>query len=221
MSRPLDRVALRRVQAAFERIGLLMQADASLPSVTTLVCEGPVRGSWWSHPRAHEIYDVIQAFDHEGKGALRTKLVNGKVTYVHPRLWPALVRAAGTRSLADAVSPVARELRARVSRQGSVRTDELRDAGFAPSRAIGQAVRELEARLLVHTDEVHTESGAHAKRVQTWGRWARDAGVGPGRLTLPGARLALEQAAGRLGAEGEGHIALPWQARERNRSRVR
>jgi hypothetical protein len=44
-------------------------------------------------------------------------------------------------------------------------------------RSIGDAVRELEARLLVHSIEIHTELGAHAKQLQTWNEWRKEVGL--------------------------------------------
>ena len=52
-----------------------------------------IRGSWWGHPRGREIYRLSEAVTDSGEVLLCT-LVDGKVTYVHRRLWPALVRLA-------------------------------------------------------------------------------------------------------------------------------
>ena len=49
--------------------------------------------SWWGHPRSHEIFRALSAID-DCPDVLCFKIVAGKVTFVHRRLWPALVRLA-------------------------------------------------------------------------------------------------------------------------------
>ena len=53
----------------------------------------PVRGSWWSHPRSREIFAVTRAV-RDSDDVLVCRLIDGKITFVHRRLWPALVRVA-------------------------------------------------------------------------------------------------------------------------------
>jgi hypothetical protein len=54
---------------------------------------GPIRGSWWGHPKGHEIFRVTEGVC-ESPEVLVCKLIDGKVTYIHRRLWPALVKLA-------------------------------------------------------------------------------------------------------------------------------
>src|SRR6478672_11086794 len=49
---------------------------------------------WWSHPKSHEIFAVTRAV-RDSDDILVCRLIKGKITFVHRRLWPALVRAAG------------------------------------------------------------------------------------------------------------------------------
>ena len=51
------------------------------------------RGSWWGHPEHDEIFRVLNEATSSDQ-VVRLKLVDGKVTLVHRRLWPALVRVA-------------------------------------------------------------------------------------------------------------------------------
>ena len=53
----------------------------------------PVRGSWWSDRRSHEIFALTRAV-RDSKDVCVCRLAGGKITYVHRRLWPALVRIA-------------------------------------------------------------------------------------------------------------------------------
>jgi hypothetical protein len=83
-----------RGAALVEEHGVLLQsAKGPVPNLADLVAGERIRGSWWSHPRSHDIFDAVnEARDSDDVVALR--LVRGKVTLVHRRLWPALVRIA-------------------------------------------------------------------------------------------------------------------------------
>src|SRR4029450_3916096 len=72
---------------------LLESAHGPLPSVAEMVAGEPIRGSWWSHRGSHGIFDALSSLA-ESPDVVRTRLVNGKVTLVHRRLWPALARVA-------------------------------------------------------------------------------------------------------------------------------
>src|SRR5262249_39362721 len=54
---------------------------------------GPIRGSWWSHPKSRAIFRVLRAVN-DSPDILVCRFVGGKITFVHRRLWPALVRLA-------------------------------------------------------------------------------------------------------------------------------
>ena len=80
--------------AFVKRHGVVLQAArGSVPSLAEAVVGGKIRGSWWGHPEAREIYRLCEAVC-QSSDVLVCKLVEGKVTYVHRRLWPALVRLA-------------------------------------------------------------------------------------------------------------------------------
>ena len=66
---------------------------ARLPNVAELVAGEPISGSWWGHPQGHAIFAALQSLD-DSPDVVRLRLVNGKVTLVHRRMWPALVRVA-------------------------------------------------------------------------------------------------------------------------------
>src|SRR4249919_2131740 len=80
--------------AALIEHGMLLQsARGPLPNVADLVAGEPISGSWWGHPQGHAIFAALQSLD-DSPDVVRLRLVNGKVTLVHRRLWPALVRVA-------------------------------------------------------------------------------------------------------------------------------
>jgi hypothetical protein len=53
-----------------------------------------VRGSWWAHPKGNQIFQLSRAI-RRSPDVLVCRLVDGKITYIHRRLWPALVSLAG------------------------------------------------------------------------------------------------------------------------------
>lgn len=72
---------------------VLEAATGPVPSLARAIAGGPIRGSWWGHARSHEIFVLTRAI-RDSPDVLVCRLVDGKVTYVHRRLWPALVRVA-------------------------------------------------------------------------------------------------------------------------------
>jgi len=80
--------------AFVKRHGIVLQAARGpVPSLAEAIAGGPIRGSWWGHPRGQEIFRVSEEVG-ESADVLVCKLVDGKVTFVHRRLWPALVKLA-------------------------------------------------------------------------------------------------------------------------------
>ena len=72
---------------------VLAAAKGPVPRLADFIAGEPIKGSWWAHPKSHEIFAIFQEVD-ESPDILICRLVNGKVTFVHRRLWPALVRVA-------------------------------------------------------------------------------------------------------------------------------
>lgn len=72
---------------------VLASAKGPVPRLAEAVAGEPVRGSWWGHPKGKEIFAILRGVA-ESDDVLVCRLCGGKVTYVHRRLWPALVRAA-------------------------------------------------------------------------------------------------------------------------------
>jgi hypothetical protein len=199
------------VEREFARIGVLLRHDPILPSFTTLAVGGPIRGSWWSHPRTHEIYDLLQRFD-RAAGLLSVKLVNEKVTYVHRRLWPALLSLSQGRGAwqREGLAPPTRALLRSVQRRGAIRADRI---SLNPPSRRALTIRELEVRLLVHTTSVHTETGAHRKLLRSWARWCADSDYSFERISPAEARHQLEVAVRSLAVPGAPQLRLPWTER--------
>jgi hypothetical protein len=187
------------------RCGLLMLADARLSSLTTLIAGGPVKGSWWSHPRGKEIFAASNALA-ERDDVLALKLVAGKVTFVHRKLWPSLfaVATAGDEWQTKGLSARARALLAKLRADSPLRCDD---------KATTAAARDLEERLLAPTTQVHTASGAHALQVESWERWSARVGLKEPIPALGDAKRELELAITALGA-ADAQSLVPWRARK-------
>jgi len=190
--------------ALLKEHGLLLVTDPRLPSLVALLAGGPVRGSWWGHERGQAIFTAASELEDHPDVAL-VKLVAGKATFVHRSLWPALlaVGGAGAAWQTGGLPAAARTLRARVEKEGTLRADRLSPAARSQTRI-------LELRLLVHAASVHTETGAHAKALESWSHWAKRRRVRPLRSAEQG-RQRLEAAAAALAAGRAARARLPWE----------
>jgi hypothetical protein len=72
---------------------VLASGKGPVPNLAEAVAGGPIRGSWWGHPKGQEIFLALGAVG-DSPDILCFRLVDGKITFVHRRLWPALVRLA-------------------------------------------------------------------------------------------------------------------------------
>ena len=72
---------------------VLVSAKGPVPCLTEAIAGEPIRGSWWGHPKSHQIWAILEAVT-DSKDVLVCRLVKGKITLVHRRLWPALARLA-------------------------------------------------------------------------------------------------------------------------------
>src|SRR5882672_5155116 len=68
-------------------------ARTSVPNLAQEVAGEPLRGSWWAHTKGGEIFLLSRAI-RRAPDVLVCRLVDGKITYVHRRMWPALVSLA-------------------------------------------------------------------------------------------------------------------------------
>lgn len=83
--------------------GVVLESGAGpVPSLANAIAGEAIRGSWWGHERSREVFALTRSI-RDDPDVLVCRLIDGKITYVHRRLWAALVRVAGrfpTRNLA-------------------------------------------------------------------------------------------------------------------------
>lgn len=133
--------------AFVERHGIVLESarHATLPSIAQAIAGKPVRGSWWGHPQGREIFAATRAL-RGSPHVLTCRIVDGRISFVHERLWPALAR------LAERFAParIARLQEVHTTR-GRHRVDEVAFPLWLPVHAAAEAgqleVAEAEAQL--------------------------------------------------------------------------
>jgi hypothetical protein len=84
----------RAALAFIRRHGIVLEGGRGpVPSLAEAVAGAPIRGSWWGHAKRRQIFALTRAV-RDSADVLVCRLVDGKITYVHSRLWPAVVRLA-------------------------------------------------------------------------------------------------------------------------------
>ena len=82
-------------QEALEFVALhgivLESAKGPVPNLADTVAGERIQGSYWGHPMGDEIFMLTRTI-RSSEEILVCRLVEGKVTYVHERLWPAIFR---------------------------------------------------------------------------------------------------------------------------------
>ncbi len=197
--------------------GLFLLSDKNLPSLVTMIIGVPVRGSWWAHPLCHEIYMVSQRLrNHRDVAVL--KLVSGKTTFVHRSRWSALYALANAADTWQTVglAASATELLAKVRDLGILKMDEV--GGRRSKKELGEDARLLESRLLVFGDDVHTDSGAHVKRIETWNHWCTRVSLAPDRrISSSNGRASFDSLAEAWRRQFETVVSLPWHQGQKRR----
>ena len=72
---------------------VLVSAKGSVPRLAEYIGGAPIKGSWWAHPQAHAIFALINVLA-DSEQVVICRMIEGRLTMVHRRLWPSLVRAA-------------------------------------------------------------------------------------------------------------------------------
>jgi hypothetical protein len=182
---------------------MLVSQDKLLPSVVGIMTGERLNRSWWNHPKAHKIFGCLERLG-EDSDVLVSRLIGGKVTYIHRRLWPAFLAVAtsGEPWQKRGLSGDARRLLKAM-------------LGSGIQRAKGSAARELQERLLVRGEEIHTEAGRHELVLQTWESWSAQRAIDQISATV--GREHLERVVRNM----EGSTALlPWHRFDKPKRRT-
>lgn len=188
--------------------GLLLLSDASLPSVSGLIANEKLRGSWWSHKQGQTIFTVSEMLE-DHPDVMIMKLISGKVTFVHRELWDRIYSIGVAREewQLKKLSTNAKALLKAMDEASWMQTNKLGKA-FGPKPS--DTARELELRLLIHAEQIHTESGAHAKVLETWPAWAKRVGFRARAKNPLAARRFLEQRVTEINNKHNASGSLPW-----------
>lgn len=68
---------------------VLASARGPVPCIAEAVAGQPIVGSWWAHPKGKAIFAALSELD-DSDDVRCFKLIDGKITFVHRRVWPAL-----------------------------------------------------------------------------------------------------------------------------------
>ena len=81
--------------AFVERHGIVLESTRrdAIPSLADAVAGETLSGNWWGHARGKQIFAASRVV-RDAPDVLVCRLVDDKITFVHARLWPALVRLA-------------------------------------------------------------------------------------------------------------------------------
>jgi hypothetical protein len=138
---------------------LLASARGPVPNVAELVAGEPIRGSWWGHPAGSEIYHALGALA-DSPDVVRLRLINRKITLVHRRVWPALVRVA-PRFHAQQLTAVDQEH----TPSGAHRNVEIPYPGWVPADVVAAASTLSEAEAFAALPQcLHPRWGGDASR---------------------------------------------------------
>ena len=202
-----------QVFSKLKKFGFLLESDSKLPSVCSIVTGAPLKGSWWSHPLAQTIFQVNEKLD-DHPDVLLAKLVSGKVTFVHRQMWSevASIGRAQEPWQTESLSTDARALLKLIESNDWLRTDQIAShkVGLKLTGKPGDTARELERKLLVHADQFHTETGAHAKMLETWNHWSKRVGYNAADISSADAKQEIEERLGKLNEQFGGTGRLPW-----------
>ena len=84
----------RRALAFVRKHGIVLEsARGPVPSLADEIAGGRITGSWWHHAKRRDIFRATRAV-RDADAVLVCRLIGGRVTFVHRRLWPALIRLA-------------------------------------------------------------------------------------------------------------------------------
>jgi len=122
---------------------VLSAARGPVPRMVDVIAGEDVRGSWWAHPKSHQIFAIFQQLA-DSPEILVCRLIKGKITFVHRHVWPALVR------LSDRIAPTSiAEVHQEHTAKGHHVAHEVRYPAWVPEEVFDEAGRLSESEALV------------------------------------------------------------------------
>src|SRR5262249_24020961 len=79
-----------------------------------------------------------------------------------------------------------------------------------PGSSLSKPATELELKLLVYSEQFHTESGAHVRRLESWDHWTSRGGFTGDEITPERGKLELEKVLASMNRKFKGEGRLPW-----------
>jgi hypothetical protein len=189
---------LKQLRHELDKDGILLLTDAALPSITSIIAGKPVKGSWWGHPQGNLMYNLSNEMMDE-PDVLVLKLINKKVTYLQQRHWDALfaIGCAKEKWQLDKLAAAAKTLLKKVEAKGGV-------------QAVGKFAAILEARLLIYSESIHTDSGKHVRLLSSWKNLMRSKTYTPKKLGYPSAISHFEAIQQTLSSKYNSKVRMPW-----------
>ena len=200
-------------KSVFSRLrmqGFLLLSDPKLPSVCSLIAGQALKTSWWSHPMAQAIFKVNGKLE-DHPDVLVTKLISGKVTFVHRKLWAHILVIGSARESWQMkhLSAEAGKLLKTLDKRGCLRSDKM-DWPKSAATKPAAAVSELEKKLLINAEQIHTETGAHAKQLESWAYWAKRREFKSEVSSVATAKQDIEDRLSEMIEEFGATAQLPW-----------
>lgn len=123
--------------AFVERHGIVLESShhAAIPSLAEAVAGERIRGSWWSHAKGRAIFAARRAV-RESPDVLVCRLIEGRISFAHARLWPALIRL-GARFRPERLARI-REIH---TERGAHRTETIPFPEWVPPKLAAEAAR--------------------------------------------------------------------------------
>jgi hypothetical protein len=178
--------------------------------VVSVIAGRPITGSWWSAPAGKLIYNTANELE-EHQDVVVVKLLSGKLTFIHGKLWPALIMIGNAkenwqiRDLAAASKTILRKL----EKDGELFTDALVAVGGYSYKEVSAAAKQLEKSLLVLSQGFRVE-GRHHRHLRSWKHWAKQVGLSSRKKNVVNAKREFEQIVQDLYEEFGAKATLPW-----------
>ncbi len=153
-------IITQEIKKKIESYGFLLEADPDFPSIVGLVTGEKIKGSWWGHRKGHEIFSISRKVRDE-EDILVIKLISGKVTYVHKRLWTDLISIliVNKNWKIEKLSNNGKKVLELVERAGVIRADNLESEtkNEFNKKDLNKSINEIEKGLFIFCNDVNTE----------------------------------------------------------------